>query len=696
MQDASGSLKYDWTVSNGNGYYDLYNSTLIDTSKWVHIVGVITSDSMLIYYNGNLESQRGIGSRNLASTANLWFGSRYSSEYFNGKLDDIGLWNRQLSNSEIHDLYKSNTCTTMYSIDTILSCGPYTWTDGNTYLKSNNTAKDTFVNVAGCDSVVTLNLTILNKNHQQIGSDIDGETAGDNSGYSVSLSSDGSTVAIGARNNDGNGSSSGHVRIYKNISGTWAQVGSDIDGEAADDNSGYAVSLSSDGSIVAIGARGNKGNGSSSGHVRIYKNISGTWAQVGSDIDGEAADDESGFTVSLSSDGSTVAIGAPFNDGNGRNSGHIRVYKNSNGTWTQVGSDIDGEAPDDLSGWDVSLSSDGGIVAIGARYNDGNGSNSGHVRVYKNVSGTWTQVGSDINGEAVYDNSGYAVSLSSDGSILAIGARDNDGNGLSSGHVRVYKNVSGIWTQVGSDIDGEADYDHSGWSVSLSSDGSTLAIGANGNDGNGSNSGHVRVYKNVSGIWTQVGIDIDGESADDQSGFTVSLSSDGSTLAIGAFANDGNGTNSGHVRVFQVANLNAGSTYTTDTITSCGPYTWTDGKTYTTSNNTAKDTFTNAAGCDSIVTLNLSIVGNSHKQIGSDIDGEAIGDYFGTSVSTSSDGKTVAIGAFGNDGNGSESGHVRVYNNLNGTWTQIGSDIDGEASGDNLVNQCLCVPMEKL
>ena len=45
----------------------------------------------------------------------------------------------------------------------------------------------------------------------QLGSDIDGELSGDNSGQSVSISSDGSIVAIGAINNDGNGSNSGHV-----------------------------------------------------------------------------------------------------------------------------------------------------------------------------------------------------------------------------------------------------------------------------------------------------------------------------------------------------------------------------------------------------------------------------------------------------------------------------------------------------
>ena len=104
----------------------------------------------------------------------------------------------------------------------------------------------------------------------QIGGDIDGEVAGDNSGTSVSLSSDGAVVAIGARHNDGNGNSSGHVRVYQNISGTWTQLGGDINGEAANDYLGKSVSLSGNGTIVAIGADSNDGNGPSSGHVRIY------------------------------------------------------------------------------------------------------------------------------------------------------------------------------------------------------------------------------------------------------------------------------------------------------------------------------------------------------------------------------------------------------------------------------------------
>ena len=108
------------------------------------------------------------------------------------------------------------------------------------------------------------------------------------------MDSDGSHVAIGAYNNDGGGSNAGHVRIYEYSSGSWSQVGSDIDGEASDDRSGSAVSIDSDGSHVAIGAYGNDGNGATAGHVRIYEYSGGSWSQVGSDIDGEASNDNSG------------------------------------------------------------------------------------------------------------------------------------------------------------------------------------------------------------------------------------------------------------------------------------------------------------------------------------------------------------------------------------------------------------------
>ena len=395
----------------------------------------------------------------------------------------------------------------------------------------------------------------------QIGSDINGEFAEDWSGWSVSLSSDGTIVAIGARSNDENGSNSGHVRVYKNLSGVWTQIGSDINGEAVDDISGDSVSLSSDGSIVAIGASRNDGNGNSSGHVRVYRNVSGVWTQIGSDINGEAQYDESGTSVSLSSDGTIVAIGASYNTGNGAGSGHVRVYKNMSGVWTQIGSDINGEAAGDRSGLSVSLSSDGTIVAIGSPYSNANGTESGQVRIFQNVSGVWTKIGSSINGEAD-NNLGYGVSLSSDGTIVAMGAPFSDENGNNTGHVRVYQNVSGVWTLIGSNIVGEAAGDRSGYNTSLSSDGNILAIGAYQNDGNGfSNIGHVYIYQNVSGVWIQKGVDIDGEAAGDYSGYAVSLSSNGSILATGAYLNDGNGTNSGHVRVYDLTAVLASDSF---------------------------------------------------------------------------------------------------------------------------------------
>jgi hypothetical protein len=342
----------------------------------------------------------------------------------------------------------------------------------------------------------------------------------------------------------------------------WQQKGADINGEATADNSGWSVSLSSNGTIIAIGAPLNDGTDSEAGHVRVYEWNAGTssWDQMGADIDGEAASDQSGYSVSLSSDGTVLAIGAPYNNGNGSDSGHVRVYEWNSTDWQQKGIDIDGEAASDYSGWSVSLSSDGNMVAIGAVYNDDNGSNSGHVRVYEwdTVTSDWVQKGADIGGEAAGDYSGWSVSLSSgaDGTVLAIGAPYNGGNGYESGHVRVYEWNTSSWVQKGGDIDGEAVGDKSGSSVSLSSDGNMVAIGAYYNDGNGTWSGHGRVYEWNAGTtsWVQKGSDIDGEAGNDESGKSVSLSSDGTVLAIGAPLNDEAGSNSGHVRVYEFTN----------------------------------------------------------------------------------------------------------------------------------------------
>ena len=427
----------------------------------------------------------------------------------------------------------------------------------------------------------------------QLGADINGTAPSNQNGGSVSLSADGTIVAIG---------STDRVKVYQRDSNGpagWIQHGDDIVFETIDNDNVGKVSLSADGTVVAIGVMNNS---EYRGYVRVYKrdpnkntaNSNGPagWNKLGADIDGEAVGDQNGGNVSLSADGTILAIGAIYNDGNGNNSGHVRVYKfGSANVWTQLGADIDGEAAADFSGWSVSLSADGTTVAIGALYNAGNGSNSGHVRVFKydpnkttavadqtsqNYNGPvgWTRLGADINGEAANNYSGISVSLSADGTTVAIGAF---GNTSYKGQVRVYKYDENKaeqlnqdlpnfgpagWTRLGADIDGETEGDYSGNSVSLSADGTIVAIGASSNSGN---KGHVRVYKRdpnkTTAVtdqtspnfgpkgWRRLGADIDGKAAGEFSGQSVSLSADGTILAIGSPAYN---VDRGQTRVYKI------------------------------------------------------------------------------------------------------------------------------------------------
>jgi hypothetical protein len=212
-------------------------------------------------------------------------------------------------------------------------------------------------------------------------------------------------------------------------------------------------------------------NGSDSGHVRIYAWNSATsaWEQQGADIDGEAAYDNSGQSVSLSSDGTTVAIGAPWNDDNGSNSGHVRIYawNSTTSAWEQQGADIDGEAENDQSGRSVSLSSTARPLPIGAPYNDGNGSGSGHVRIYawNSATSAWEQQGADIDGEGRRIIAAVAFHFPPTARPLPLGRKVTTATGSDSGHVRIYawNSATSAWEQQGADIDGEAADDQSGW-----------------------------------------------------------------------------------------------------------------------------------------------------------------------------------------------------------------------------------------
>ena len=187
----------------------------------------------------------------------------------------------------------------------------------------------------------------------------------------VSLSSDGTIVAGGGPMPGPSNiptPDNGIVRIYQWNGSSWAQLGSNILGEAANDYAGWSVSLNGDGTMIAIGAYKNDGNGVDSGHMRIYKWDGSSWNQYGQDIDGEAAGDNAGLSVAISSDGTTVAMGAPFNDGNGVDSSHVRAFELDQGTITTTTSTITDITVLDVSGGVNMLSStmdvSSGIVDI--------------------------------------------------------------------------------------------------------------------------------------------------------------------------------------------------------------------------------------------------------------------------------------------------------------------------------------------
>ena len=388
--------------------------------------------------------------------------------------------------------------------------------------------------------------TVIAQEWTQIGQDIDGEAGGDWSGHSVSMSADGTIVAIGESQSDCNGQNSGQARIFELQNGTWIQLGDDIEGISEGEKFGSDVSLNSDGSIVAIGAH----NGNNEyGQVRVFENQNNVWTQIGNSINGDDLWGKFGCEVSINADGSIVAIGAEWGNGNiGNSCGYVQIYENQNGTWAQIGQTIEGEtASASAYGMSLCLNLDGNIVAIGTIDND---ESAGLVRVFEYQVATWEQIGEDIEGFEG-DYLGRSVSLSSDGSIIAIGvAVAND----HRGEARIYENLSGTWTKIGESIIGEEEADEFGTSIDLNSDGTIVAVGAIWHNGiNGINSGQVRIFENQNNTWTKIGQGIDGEAEMNFSGNSVSLSSDGSVVAIGAQSNSGNGNQAGHTRIFSFA-----------------------------------------------------------------------------------------------------------------------------------------------
>ena len=491
------------TGSLTGGDKTIQSTTSIDNNQWNHVVATREKSTGIIsvYVNGTLEESLATGnSQSLTSQSILYIGAnKLDGRHFKGGLREVAVWTSLISSDGVAALYNSGTPLNLLSdagnyVSSSSLQGYWKFNDG-----SGSTAADASTsNNNGVIDGASWEGSSAGSGHVrvydysasgwvQVGSDIDGEGENDLFGYSVSLSSDGTRLAVGADNNDGNAIDAGHVRVYDYTASGWSQICSDIDGEAQADKSGYVVSLSGDGARVAIGARYNDDGGNNAGHVRVYEVSS--CSQVGSDLDGAAANDWFGSSVSFSTDGSKLAIGSPNFDGNGSNAGRVYIYEYSNNSWSLIGSAIDGETAGDTFGESVSINSAGDRVAVGAPENG-----AGHVKIFQYNAGSWTQLGSDIDGESAGDKFGYATSFDLDGDHVAIGGYGNDGTALNAGHARVYKYIDGDWNPVGLDLEGEAGGDLFGWGLALDADGDRVVVGGPANDGSGNDAGHARVY----------------------------------------------------------------------------------------------------------------------------------------------------------------------------------------------------------
>ncbi|MCX4246382.1 hypothetical protein [Paraliomyxa miuraensis] len=383
----------------------------------------------------------------------------------------------------------------------------------------------------------------------------------------------------------------------------------------ASDSFGWSVTLSGDGNTLAIGAYwedsnatnigGNQADNSASisGAVYVFvRDGAGAWSQQAyvKASNTETAD-RFGTSVALSGDGNTLAVSAYGEDSNAtgtagnqadnsaNSSGAVYIFvRDGAGVWSQqVYAKASNTGVDDRFGHSVALSGDGNTLAVGAYLEDSNvtgiGGNqannsangSGAVYIFvRDDAGVWSQQAYvKASNTGANDRFGWSVALSGDGNTLAVGTtlEDSNATGIAgnqadnsatdSGAVYVFgRDGAGVWSQQAyvKASNTEA-HDYFGHDVALSGDGNTLAIGAYGEgsnatgiDGNqaddsASNSGAVYAFvRDGAGSWSQQAyVKASNTGASDWFGYDLALSGDGNTLAVGAYLEDSNTTGIG-------------------------------------------------------------------------------------------------------------------------------------------------------
>ena len=362
----------------------------------------------------------------------------------------------------------------------------------------------------------------------------------------VSLSSDGNRIAVG---NPFVGL--GLVRVYQWNNNNWGQLGTDMLGVSNEYEFATKVSLSADGTTVAVGTPRRMGffqifssspigpagttKDDLGGQVHVYRWNGRNWIQLGGAIEDSPGNYDFGKAVSIAANGNRVVIGSPSNG-----VGQALVYEWNGNVWSQLGPAISSNASGDSFGEFIAMSSDGRKVAISAYRSDEAYANAGQVKVFQWNGRNWAPVGAAINGNVELDLFGLSMAFSQDGNRIAATASPLDENTA----VRVFQWNGSAWTQLGADLTGEGLDDNFGGAIALSTTGNRIAIGSLANNSGADDAGQVRVYEWNNTAWTQVDAPINGSLQAERFGTSLSVSPDGNRFVASG------GNDNGNVRVY--------------------------------------------------------------------------------------------------------------------------------------------------
>jgi hypothetical protein len=300
---------------------------------------------------------------------------------------------------------------------------------------------------------------------------------------------------------------------------------------AAGNEFGGAVALSGN---TALGGSFTD-NGGGSGSAYVFNAATGTQIAKLTPADGSALDS---FGASVALSGNTALIGSPLDDDNGTNSGSAYLFDITAGVQIAKLTPADG-AEGDWFGDAVALS--GNTALIGSWRDGDNGPNSGSAYLFNATTGAQIAKLKPADG-ARSDRFGYSVALSGDTAL--VGSPFDDDNGSSSGSAYLFNASTGAQLAKLTPVDGAASHQF-GWSVAIS--GSIALIGSHLDDDNGPNSGSAYLFDISTGTQTAKLMPADGAAGDF---FGVSVALSGNTALVGSSGDDGNGSGSGSVYIF--------------------------------------------------------------------------------------------------------------------------------------------------